>query len=146
MVQDKTVIWATVGALVFLDSVALASLVQGSLPLNPIVALVAVIMGRQHLTLVFWLTLFGALALQVGLIFLFKRRSRLKVRGDKASRHTGSAVNSQALSQKAVAEKAKRLQVQSEVIGLPIGKAVNGGRWLYSSFEDVYRLYKVRCT
>lgn len=137
MVQDKTVIWAAVGALIFLDSVALASLVQGSLPLNPIVALVAVIMGRQHLTLVFWLTLFGALALQVGLIFLFKRRSRSKVRGDKASRHTGSVANSQALSQKAVAEKAKRLQVQSEVIGLPIGKAVNGGRWLYSSFEDV---------
>ena len=56
MVQDKTVIWVAVGALIFLDSVALASLVQGSLPLNPIVALVAVIMGRQHLTLVFWLT------------------------------------------------------------------------------------------
>ena len=52
MVQDKTVIWVAVGALIFLDSVALASLVQGSLPLNPIVALVAVIMGRQHLTLV----------------------------------------------------------------------------------------------
>lgn len=64
MVQDKTVIWVAVGALIFLDSVALASLVQGSLPLNPIVALVAVIMGRQHLTLVFWLTLVGALALQ----------------------------------------------------------------------------------
>ena len=128
MVQDKTVIWVAVGALIFLDSVALASLVQGSLPLNPIVALVAVIMGRQHLTLVFWLTLVGALALQVGLIFLFKRRSRLKVRGDKASRHTGSAVNSQALSQKAVAEKANVCKVQSEVIGLPIGKAVNGGR------------------
>lgn len=134
--EDKGALWAVALSVIGLDSLFVASLVQGSLPLNPIVALVAVIMGRSQVGLVFWLVLIGLAGAQLLIVFLLLRTRAPKVRGDKAARHTGSAANSQALSFKAVSDKAKRLQVQGDAVGLPIGKAVRGGRNLYSSFED----------
>ena len=134
--EDKGALWAVALSVIGLDSLFVASLVQGSLPLNPVVALVAVIMGRSQVGLVFWLVLIGLAGAQLLIVFLLLRTRAPKVRGDKAARHTGSAANSQALSFKAVSDKAKRLQVQGEAVGLPIGKAVRGGRNLYSSFED----------
>lgn len=58
-------------------------------------------------------------------------------RVDSAARLTGKPKDTRALSEKAVKAKARRLGVVGDAIGLPVGRAVAGGRRLWSSFEDV---------
>ena len=99
----------------------------------------AVAGGQVPLTAGVWACVV-AVALCVLLVVVVARRVFGMGRGtraDKAASRTGRAADTRALSAKEVARKARRLGVQGGGIGLPIGRAVAGGRPLWSSFEDV---------
>ncbi|CED91297.1 type IV secretory system conjugative DNA transfer family protein [Actinomyces succiniciruminis] len=79
-----------------------------------------------------------AVVLLVRRIFAGPRRGQRRSRADKAAGLTGRPKDTQALSMQSAEAKAKRLGVQSDWVGLPIGRAVIAGRrWLVSSLEDV---------
>ena len=60
-------------------------------------------------------------------------------RGDEAARLTGRRGDTESINEQAVRAKARRLGAggRGAPFGLPIGRAVDGGRRLWSSFEDV---------
>lgn len=64
-------------------------------------------------------------------------RSGGRKRGDEAARLAGGRADISVLLEAQVRAKAKRLGVSVDAFGLPIARTVRGGRWLYSSWEDV---------
>lgn len=112
-----------------------------TLPANPFTLLLEVAHGTVHLTAAVWACTALTLLL-IALVVLMGRRMVMgpggdKTRADKAARRTGLPRDTKPLSPKAVAAKAKRLGAAPGVTGLPVGRAVAGGRSFMSSVEEV---------
>lgn len=107
---------------------------------NPLKLLVGLrtgefVVARQAWT---WVGVVGVLLAVIcfAVAIWVKTRRLTKVRGDEAAKLSGSKDEIFALTEKAVAEKAKRFGVKGSP-GLPVAKTVVGKYPLFSSFEDV---------
>lgn len=79
------------------------------------------------------------LAILIGVLVSRRLRGRRR-RGDEAAHLTGAKRDTGSLGHKEVEAKAKRLGVKAndtDAFGLPVGRAVNDNRRLYSDFEAV---------
>ena len=110
-------------------------------PGNPIDLVGAIARGRVVATTGMWVCVgvAGALVLAVVLLpRLARAGGGRRERGDEAARRTGRRSDTRGINEKSVRAKAKRLvKTDIDAFGLPIGKAVNDRRSLWSSFEDV---------
>ena len=110
-------------------------------PGNPIDLVGAIARGRLVATTGMWVCVgvAGALVLAVVLLpRLARAGGGRRERGDDAARRTGRRRDTRGINEKSVRAKAKRLvKTDIDAFGLPIGKAVNDRRSLWSSFEDV---------
>ena len=108
---------------------------------NPFDILVGLFTGTLDTTTGVWAWIAGAgvlIGLVVVVLVLVVGRSRgTRKRGDQAAHLTGSARDIAVITRKEVAMKAKRLGVEGDTVGLPIGRTVSTGVDLLSSFEDV---------
>lgn len=132
--------WMTVSFM--LGSQVWAWWAGASMPLNPFAAIVVLARGQITPTSGLWgcVITIGVVMAAAPMVWRVARRGRRqrRRRGDGAARLTGRSVDTAPLNQRDVTAKARRLGVDVDKgIGLPIGRAVAGARWLWSSFEDV---------
>lgn len=110
-------------------------------PGNPFDLVGAIARGRVAATTGMWVCVgaTGALVLAIGLLPRLARAGGCRrERGDEAARRTGRRRDTRGINENTVRAKAKRLvKTDIDAFGLPIGKAVNDRRRLWSSFEDV---------
>ena len=110
-------------------------------PGSPIDLVGAIARGRLVATTGMWVCV-GVVGALVLAVVLLPRLARVgggrRERGDEAARRTGRRRDTRGINKKSVRAKAKRLvKTDIDAFGLPIGKAVNDRRSLWSSFEDV---------
>ena len=108
---------------------------------NPFTLVIALLKGSLKPSAGMWACVGGVAAL-LPVVVLVVRLARRRVRGrrrrgDEASALVGYRRDTEALGREQVASKAKRLDVNTEAFGLPIGRAVSDNRPLYSDFEAV---------
>ncbi|VEG29999.1 type IV secretory system conjugative DNA transfer family protein [Actinomyces howellii] len=106
-------------------------------PLNPFTALALMARGQLSPTAGTWASVVVAGLVLAALPAAMTSTVRARRRGDGAARLTGRPADTASLNEREVADKARRLGVKADVAGLPVGRAVAGGRRLWSSFEDV---------
>ena len=108
---------------------------------NPFTLVIALLKGSLKASAGMWACVGGVAAL-VPVVVLVVRLARRRVRGrrrrgDEVSALVGYRRDTEVLGRGQVESKAKRLGVETEAFGLPIGRAVSDNRPLYSDFEAV---------
>ncbi len=145
---ETILIWLTVGIVATALGVTYVSIHLGyriaglpPAPADPWAVLLGVVKGTLSWPLASTLVLIGltvlVLGLGCGLWAGLARRRRRSSRVDAAARWLGRGQDVAEISDQTVAAKAEHLGVK-ETIGIPIGKTVSTGQWLYGSWEDMH--------
>ncbi|OLO55941.1 hypothetical protein BKH27_00070 [Actinomyces oris] len=108
---------------------------------NPFTLVIALLKGSLRASAGMWVGV-GLVAALLPVVVLVVRLARRRVRGrrrrgDEVSALVGYRRDTEVLGRGQVESKAKRLGVETEAFGLPIGRAVSDNRPLYSDFEAV---------
>lgn len=108
---------------------------------NPFTLVIALLRGTLRASAGMWVGV-GLVAALLPVVVLVVRLARRRVRGrrrrgDEVSALVGYRRDTEVLGRGQVESKAKRLGVETEAFGLPIGRAVSDNRPLYSDFEAV---------
>ena len=148
---DTSAVWWTLGVVAGIGVPLWGAAVVGrqwagltNTPGDPWELLFGIARGEVEWPRESWIVLGGLLTgLAVAVAVIARGRTKQHAgtaRVDRSAAYLGSGREVSGVSERAVRATADRLHVDSETPGLPIGRTVATGQWLYGSWEDMWIL------